>query len=56
MAEDQATPEVLVMEDMEDQIEEEIQMIEEEKEKDTAVADEIVMAAAVDGSVKLKDS
>lgn len=44
------------MEDTEDQIEVEIQTTEEEKEKDIAVAEEIAMAAAVNGSVKLKDS
>ncbi len=43
------------MEDMEDQIEEEVQTIEEETEKDMVVAGKTATAAEVDGSAKLKD-
>ena len=49
-------PEDPVLEDMAGPIVEEIQTIEVETEKDMAVADATGMVAAVDGSVKLKDS
>ena len=49
-------PEDLVMEGTAGLITEEIQMTEVEIEKDTAVAEEIVMAAEASTSVKLKDS
>ena len=52
--EDPVIPEALVMEGMAGLIVEEIQTTEVEIEKNTAVAEEIVMAAEASTSVKLK--